>query len=308
MELIATDKKSKRPFAVSELFISLEGEAVYANRPTVYARFAMCNFKCPGFNNHIGARTPNGYAPLNFDPKEFISIDELPLIEMGCDSQYAVNPAFKHIWKHQELDQLIDNIINLLPTKQWVHPVTQLPYIFSLTGGEPMLQWKRFHEIMFHPKMADCKHILVETNCTVPFKQELIDVISNWLLEDSSRRWTWSNSPKLSVSGEKWEDAIKPAVALQQQQLVETFPNQADQYFKFVCDDNEADYQEVHKAMDAYYEGGIARNAPIWVMPAACTQEQQQAITQAVAKKCIENGWSFCLRAQNTIWGNGVGT
>ena len=307
MELIQTDKPT-RPFVVSETFISLEGEAQFSNIPTVYVRFATCNLRCPKFNNPEDVRDEDGYAPLSFDPATYDKLEDIPLITMGCDSQYAVNPTFKHMWKHLQLDELVDEIVALLPHGQWVHPVTQQPYILSLTGGEPMLNWKRFHEIMAHPKMADCKHILVETNCTVPFKQELLDTIAEWLDGDSSRRWTWSNSPKLSASGEPWKAAIKPKVAELQQQLISLYPNQVVQYFKFVCDDKQEDYDEVQKAMDAYYEGGVRRNAPIWVMPVACTDEQQQLISRAVALKCIENGWSFSFRIQNALWGNGVGT
>lgn len=307
MTVIATDKPA-RPFVVSETFISLEGEAQFANIPTVYLRLASCNLKCPKFNNPNDLRDEDGYAPLTFDPADYDTLESLPLIEMGCDSQYSVNPTFSHMWKHLSLDQVVDALVDLIPSKSWVHPVTQQPYILSLTGGEPMLVWKRFKEIMNHPKMVDCKHILVETNCTVPFKQELIDTISAWLDADPERRWTWSNSPKLSASGEDWKAAIKPKVAVLQQQLVHKYPQRVVQYFKFVCDDKQEDYDEVQKAMNDYYEGGIRLNAPIWVMPVACTDAQQNVIARNVALKCIENGWSFSFRIQNALWGNGVGT
>lgn len=306
--IITTDQSNKRTLAVSELFISLEGEAIFANIPTVYIRFASCNLKCPHFNNPQHLKDTDGYAPLGFDPTDYNSLDEIPLITMGCDSQYAVNPTFKHMWNHYTVDELIDAVVDLLPPKQWVHPVTQQPYILSLTGGEPMLQWKRFEEILFHPKMVDCKHVLIETNCTVPVKQELLDVIGAWLSQDSSRRWTWSNSPKLSASGEQWKTAVKPSVATAQQKLLEAFPHQVTHYFKFVCDDRQEDYEEVQRAMDEYYAGGVRRSVPIWIMPTACTEEQQNAIARNVALKCIENGWAFCYRNQNAIWGNGVGT
>ena len=307
MTVIATDKPA-RQFVVSETFISLEGEAQFANIPTVYLRLASCNLKCPKFNNPNDVRDEDGYAPLTFDPADYDTLESLPLIEMGCDSQYSVNPTFSHMWKHLSLDEVVDNLIGLIPHGQWVHPVTQQPYILSLTGGEPMLVWKRFKEIMNHPKMVGCKHILVETNCTVPFKWDLIDTIKTWLEDDTERRWTWSNSPKLSASGEEWKATIKPKVAVLQQELVGLFPERVSQYFKFVCDDKQEDYDEVQKAMDAYYEGGIRRNAPIWVMPVACTDAQQNVIARNVALKCIESGWSFSFRIQNALWGNGVGT
>lgn len=293
---------------VVETFISLEGEAVWSNHPTAYVRFGGCNLKCPHFNNHNKITTEDGYAPLNFVPSDYSDLMDLPLIEMGCDSQYAVNPAFKHMWRNMTIDGLVEEVINLLPHHSWVNPNTGLPIIFSLTGGEPMLRWKSFSEIMNHPRMADCKHILIETNCTVPVNPKLIVSISEWLAADSTRRWTWSNSPKLSGSGEKWDDAIKPTVAVQQYALVQQYPHQVDQYFKFVCDHDEDQYSEVTKAMDLYYNAGIPKGTQVWVMPAACTDEQQNAITRSVASECIRRGWCFAFRNQNQIWGNGVGT
>ena len=38
-------------FRWSEIFLSIEGEAKYSGWPTVYIRFAGCNFECRGFNN-----------------------------------------------------------------------------------------------------------------------------------------------------------------------------------------------------------------------------------------------------------------
>lgn len=298
---------------VTEVFISLEGEGPYTNQPTVYARFGGCNLKCPHFNNHHKYITDDGYAPLTFVPSDYTKLEDLPLIEMGCDSQYAVNPDFKHMWRDLTVDQLVDEVIALLPHQSWVHPVTGLPVIFSLTGGEPMLRWKMFGDILKHPKMAECKHVLVETNCTVIVKRELNESIAEWLNADSGRRWTWSNSPKLSSSGEEWKVAIKPKVAASQRAVLDLLSGQAKtqvvQYFKFVCDHDPVHYDEVDGAMSEYYTtGSVPKGTQVWVMPAACTDEQQNAISRQVASECIQRGWCFAFRNQNQIWGNGVGT
>lgn len=294
---------------ISEIFLSLEGEGPFTAHPTAYIRFGRCNLKCPHFNNHNKDTTDKGYAPLGFDPADFKSIFDIPLIKMGCDSQYAVNPAFAHMWEKMDTDQLVDKLIDLLPHKSWIHPVTGLPVILSLTGGEPTLKWKFIPEILNHPRMKDCQHILVETNCTVPFKPEFTDAIQDWLNGNEKRVWTWSNSPKLSASGETWEDAIIPDIAIRQRALFQRVDShRINQYFKFVIGPRESDFAEVAKAMAEYHAAGVPTDAPVWIMPEACTQEQQSSIDQRVANMCMDHGYMFCYRFQNALWGNGIGT
>jgi 7-carboxy-7-deazaguanine synthase len=269
----------------------------------------MCNLKCPGFNNHHMELAPSGYATLSFQPKDFTTLQSLPLIDKGCDSQYAVNPAFAHLWETQTTDEIVKDLVALLPHKQWVHPVTKLPVILSLTGGEPMLNAKWFHELFNHPMMQECKHILIETNGTVPVTTTVAMDINQWLCGDTSRRWTWSISPKLSGSGEIHSKAIKPK-AIGSQVIVtgKEFQNQVDTYFKFVAGPNEAQFGEVASIMEEYYTAGIERDTNVWIMPEACTTEQQNEIAQKVANMCMDKGYLFCYRLQNALWGNAIGT
>jgi organic radical activating enzyme len=297
-------------FEVNEVFMSLEGEAAFTNYPTVYIRFSRCNFKCPKFNNSVDPQIePSGYATLDFDPKQYTKLTDMPMISRGCDSQYAVNPLFSHTWEKWTTDRLVDEVINLLPHKAWKHPVTGLPVILSITGGEPTLRWKFIPEILNHPKMAGCTHVLVETNCAVPFKREFTMNVSQWLSQNPERQWTWSNSPKLSASGEEWAEAIRPEIASMQRELIgDATRDRVNQYFKFVVGPRDSDFAEVAAAMEEYYQGGVPRDVPIWIMPEACLEEQQQAIAQQVATMCMDKGYLFCPRAHVTLWGNVCGT
>lgn len=289
---------------VSELFMSLEGEGPYTSRPTVYVRFARCNFTCSGFNNPTNERDARGYAPIAFDPKSYTQLKDIPLITCGCDSQYAVNPAFAHIWKKMSIDDLANGLVELLPHKQWRHPMTGLPVSLSLTGGEPTLHWKRILDLLKHPALQECAHIIYETNAAVPLSDAFIEGINEWCAQDESRTWTWSNSPKLSASGEPFDEAIRPDIIAKQQHVMG-----CDQYFKFVCGPVPAQFEEVRHAMDTIggYSHYEIQGTQIWVMPAACTTEQQNADAQAVANMCMEHGYIFCYRLQNALWGNGVG-
>jgi 7-carboxy-7-deazaguanine synthase len=297
-----------KKYNISEMFFSLEGEGPYANHPTQYLRVSGCNLKCPMFNNPEKLVDNEGYAKLDFDPSQFISIYEMPAITRGCDSTYACRKSFSHLWESLTASEIVDKLIEQIPCKSWIYPKTQLPVIFSITGGEPTMQQELIIELLKEQKIQDCKHILIETNCAVPLKDEFISAIENWLLEDSSRIWTWSNSPKLSSSGELWKRAIRPKIAVQQQTLISVFGSRVNQYFKFVVDNSEEVYTEVQQAMLEYYNAGIRNNAPVWLMPAACTQEQQKLISKLVATRSMNEGYLYSHRIQNDLWDNIVGT
>lgn len=290
-------------FELSEIFTSLEGE-VLIGIPTTYIRFARCNLKCPLFNNFNADVTKTGYATLPFNPKDYDSLKSLPPVAVGCDTQYAVNPEFSHIWYKKTTDELVDEVISKFPKKT--------PAI-SLTGGEPTLKWKQIPEILFHPKLSDVKMYIVETNCTVPFKDDFLMDISKWLKFHPDREWIWSNSPKLSNSGHTPEQAIKPNVALMQYSLKAWAEKTGDcgkvrQYFKFVSDGTEKNYQEIIDTMETYYQGGLPRDAEIWLMPEACNNEQQMKVARSIAERCILEGWNFTIRLQNILWDNAVST
>lgn len=293
----------------SEVFMSIEGEAKYSGHPTAYIRFTMCNFQCRGFNNPEKLDTTT-HEVLGFNPKDYKDIYTIPLITRGCDSIYSWHDDFKHMWKKGTQDDLAKELHGILPHNTFKNPKSGKRVILSLTGGEPTLRMKFIPELLNLPELAECRHILIETNCSVPLKQDHMHALAEWAAETPTRpagRITWSNSPKLSVSGEKWEEAIRPDIAVMQYQSA-AMSGYFDQYFKFVCGPNEEDFAEVEKAMNAYYEGGIPRDVEVYIMPTACIEEQQQEIAAKVAQMCIDRGYIYCHRIQNSVFGNGVGT
>lgn len=286
----------------NEIFRSQEGEGPWSNRNVIYLRLSGCNMTCAGFNNPN--KVPITNEVLGFNPKDFVEVTQLPAIEIGCDSIYAHDKRFAHMWKRSTIDEIIDEFEKLLPHGKWVHPVTKQPYILSLTGGEPTNHQLKLGELFLHPRMTDCRHILIETNCSVDLSPKFITDIQTWLQQDSKRRWTWSNSPKLSISGEPYEKAIRPSVALTQQQIVSS---QCDQYFKFVTDDSDAMFNEVQQVMQVYNDSGVEQEREVWIMPMACTDEQQKIIAVNVAEQCLQRGYLFSFRIQNALYGNAIG-
>lgn len=305
-------KENMAKYEWSEVFMSIEGEAKFSGHPTVYIRFAKCNFTCKGFNNPEGLDTTSE-AVLGFKPNDYKDIFSIPLITRGCDSIYSWDEKFSHMWKKGTQVEIGAEVTAALPHNTFINPHSGRRVILSITGGEPTLRMKFLPALLADPAFKDCRHILIETNCSVPLKAEHMEELRQWSLAGDSDtpvgRITWSNSPKLSVSGEKWEEAIRPDIAMMQRQTrLGGVNDQFDQYFKFVCGPNDDDFNEVSKAMEEYFAAGIPRDTEVYVMPTACTEEQQQSISGAVANMCTERGYIYCHRVQNSAFGNGVGT
>lgn len=284
----------------SEIFLSIEGEGPYSGYPTVYIRFAKCNFQCMGFNNP--EMKPITNEVLGFNPKNYNTLQEIPPITIGCDSIYSWDKRFAHMWHKGDENDLAAATMAVVPHNSWSNPKTHQPVVLSLTGGEPTLRAKTIPTLLEHESLDDLEIVLFETNCSVPLKQDFIDRLNDWT-DDDCRTVVWSNSPKLSITGEKWEEAIRPEIAVMQTGVFES-----EQYFKFVCGPRESDFEEVEMAMQAYYDAGIPEQTRVYIMPEACTEEQQFDIAAEVAKMCMERGYIYCHRIQNSVFGNGVGT
>jgi organic radical activating enzyme len=281
-----------------ETFLSIEGEAKYSGRPTAYVRFTKCNFTCQGFNNPDMKEITNEV--LGFDPLEMKDLSDIPEINIGCDSIYAWDNRFKHLWKTGDEHELAEELTNLLPGATWVNPIGGTRAILSLTGGEPTSRAKFIPTLL--NAMPDVRHVLVETNCSVPLQQKFITALTEWATACDGLI-TWSNSPKLSISGEPREKAIQPAIAMMQREMGSNF----DQYFKFVCGDTDAEFDEVAEVMELYYAAGIPRDVDVFIMPMCCTEDQQRPIMMAVADKCLERGYIYCHRIHNTVYENAIG-
>lgn len=308
-------------FTYSEIFRSIEGEGPYTGKPTIYCRFSNCNFTCKGFNNPDNLDTESDKV-LGFDPSKYNRVGDIPVaIEHGCDTVYSWSRRFRHMWQTVTTDELIDELEKLLPKNSkgepcWIHPTTGAEYMFSITGGEPTLLQKTLPDLIHHPRMKDCRHMLVETNCSLDIRKTFSDSIAKWLNEHPNRKWTWSNSPKLSISGEAWEEAIRPNVFVEQLDAIDRLETaylsdtiQLEQYLKFVCDDSDEMFDEVARAVNRYSE---ALEAPVsgntvYIMPMACTGEQQTKIAMNVAEKCLDKGYTYCHRVHNDVYANAIG-
>jgi len=292
----------------SEAFYSVQGEGRFVGVPSVFLRTFGCNFRCMNFglDKHPN-RAEKLEQGIKYNPEVKALLDDgildkinkfedLPIVHTGCDTYASIYPEFKKYMKDHTVDEVVDYVLGLTPQGKWTMDNGQDVH-FILTGGEPLLGWQRLYMDLFkHPRMEDLKNVTFETNTT----QTLRDDFREWLDNERSFHITWSCSPKLSVSGEPWDTAIKPDIARQYYDV----PN-SSMYFKFVVATKE-DVDEVSKAVEAYRSEGI--DVPVYVMPLGGRSEEYQLNTRGVATLAMERGWRYTPRLHVDIFGNAWGT
>ena len=278
---------------VAELFYSIQGEGRYMGVPSVFLRVFGCNFTCSGFGMPKG-KLSDAHDLIAANVDSFLSYKDLPLVSTGCDSYASWDPRFKHLSPVLDTDNIADSIMDMLPHKRWEdeHLV--------ITGGEPLLGWQRaYPDLLDNPKMQALKEITFETNGTQKLTDEFAHYLHNeWVHDKGYFSLTFSVSPKLSVSGEKWEDAIKPEIVAQYNEYGYT-------YLKFVVASQE-DADEAEQAVDLYRKAGF--DGPVYLMPLGGVESVYSLNNRAVAEMAMKRGWRYSDRLQVPLFKNEWGT
>ena len=304
----AVNRKPAMKLRYSEAFYSVQGEGKFVGVPSLFLRTFGCNFRCMNFGlkgeDMRDVKQKKGIKH-NQEVKDLIDagvhqttqkFEDLPIIHTGCDTYASIYPEFKHFNRQAEVDEVVEHILSLLPEGKWTMDNGQDVH-FILTGGEPLLAWQRLYiELFEHPRMRDLKNVTFETNTT----QHLHSDFREYLNTQDRFKVTWSCSPKLSVSGEPWETAIKPEVARDYANI-----SGSDQYLKFVVADQD-DVDEVSRAVEAYRSAGI--ECPVYCMPLGGRSEEYTLNVNEIAKLCMERGWRFTPRLHISLFGNAWGT
>lgn len=279
---------------VSELFYSIQGEGRYMGVPSVFLRTFGCNFTCGGFGMPKG-QLSNERNVVAANASQYKQYRDLPLVSTGCDSYASWDPNFKHLSPLLETKAISDAIIDLLPHKEWKseHLV--------ITGGEPLLGWQRaYPELLEHIDMQPLLELTFETNGTQPLTDEFEKYLREEWVGDirNGNQLTFSVSPKLSVSGEKWEDAIKP-------EIIEQYQSVGYTYLKFVVA-SEEDVEEAQKAVCEYVDGGFI--GPVYIMPVGGVESVYSLNNRKVAEMAMARGWRYSDRLQVPLFKNAWGT
>lgn len=289
----------------SEAFYSVQGEGRFVGVPSIFLRVFGCNFECAGFGQPRENLIATDQMPYMLDPKAdknhpdaYKSIEDLPVTPIGCDSSASWAMKYKHLQFTRSVDEVFDHITSLLPTGTFTGQHGEDIHLV-ITGGEPLLGWQRVWPALLDKcKNVGLKNVTFETNGTQDIKNDLITYFN---LTQPNLHVTWSTSPKLSISGEKTDDALIPKSLLSMNSVHNSYL-----YTKFVVRDEEC-FNEVDMFVDSYKESGVKLDA-IYCMPEGATLEQQTLTEKNVAEICMKTGYKFSPRLHISLFGNAWGT
>ena len=277
---------------ISELFYSIQGEGRYMGVPSVFLRTFGCNFTCAGFGMPKG-QTSKEIEDIAARVHYYDDYKKLPLVSTGCDSYASWDPRFKHLSPMRSTDDIVDSIMAMLPHSRWMdeHLV--------ITGGEPLLGWQRsYPELLSNEKMRALKEITFETNGTQELSQDLSIYLQKWKINREKNALTFSVSPKLSISGEKWDEAICP-------DIIRQYETVGFVYLKFVIATKE-DALEADKAVQAFRTGGF--RGPVYFMPCGGVESVYNLNAKNVAIEAMNRGYRYSDRLQVPLFKNEWGT
>jgi organic radical activating enzyme len=279
---------------IAELFYSIQGEGRYMGVPSVFLRTFGCNFKCAGFGMPRGEISiqADDIAYTHANIESFQKYEELPLVSTGCDSYASWHPAFKDLSPMLTSEAIVDRIMEIIPFNEWrdEHLV--------ITGGEPLLGWQRaYPDLLNNSKMRDLKEITFETNGTQKLTPEFKGYLKKWNSE-VGKELTFSVSAKLPCSGEAWEDAIKPEIVCEYEEV-------GTAYLKFVIA-NEQDFKDAECAIGAYRAAGFKGH--VYLMPVGGVESVYALNNRAVADMAMKAGLRYSDRLQVPLFKNEWGT
>jgi organic radical activating enzyme len=277
---------------VSELFYSIQGEGRYMGVPSVFLRTYGCNFTCGGFGMPKG-EVSNERDVIAIKAEDYTDYKSLPLVSTGCDSYASWDPRFKHLSPVINTNDIVDSILAILPHGRWMdeHLV--------ITGGEPLLGWQRaYPDLLSNEKMKALKEITFETNGTQELSQDLLIYLQQWKINREKNALTFSVSPKLSISGEKYSEAICP-------NIVRQYESVGFVYLKFVIATKE-DALEADSAVKEYRARGF--RGPIYFMPCGGVESIYNLNAKNVAIEAMNRGYRYSDRLQVPLFKNEWGT
>jgi organic radical activating enzyme len=280
---------------VSEIFYSAQGEGRFVGIPSVFLRTYGCNFTCSGFG------MPRGTCSTEADEVAktvdlYSKYEDLPLVDTGCDSYASWHPKFKHLSPSYETTEVVNKMLELTPNNSWVQANGNDVHLV-ITGGEPLLGWQRaYPELLVNARMADLKNITFETNGTQELSKDFRSFLTQWNVS-SDREITFSVSAKLSASGEKWEDAVKP-------EIVRSYEEFGTVYLKFVVE-KPSDFDEVDRAVVEYRKAGFT--GVVYIMPVGGVVSVYNGNKFNVADEAMLRGYYYSPRLHVDLWGNSWG-
>lgn len=272
----------------------IQGEGLYAGKPSIFVRLFGCNLRCPGFgiSDYQRGQVNKEVESVIEHISTFTSINELPLISTGCDSYFSVYPEFKRFVKEYSPEELVSEIISRRPPKTF----GQHDVIF--TGGEPLLNQKALALVLPLLEENKQKRITFETNGTMELKPSLLEIMNGTEIE-----YLFSVSPKLSNSGHGFSETFVPEALRSYNKVYKS-----KVVLKFVISLDSFDEDNLFAFIKGYFSEGIDLEN-IFLMPEGGNNDirffENSIFTSEL---CCKYGFSFSSRLQVSLFDNQTGT
>ena len=277
---------------VSEIFYSAQGEGRFIGVPSLFLRTFGCNFTCGGFGMPRGTVSTERNV---IKVEQYKTYNDLPLVSTGCDSYASWDPRFKSLSPLLSIDETVKQMLDVVPNNNWQQTNGNNVHLV-ITGGEPLLGWQRaFPKLLDHTDMANLQNLTFETNGTQALHEDFARYLQVW--SATRGEVTFSVSPKLSASGEAWEDAIKP-------EIVNSYELAGTTYLKFVIE-TPNDFDEVDRAVVAYRSAGFT--GVVYVMPVGGVVSVYNGNKFHIADEAMKRGYYYSPRLHDDLWGNSWG-
>lgn len=283
----------------TEMFYSIQGEALNTGKLCTWLRLYLCSLQCRGFGQ-VEPGNPETWAeqyPL-IDVKNITELEKVPTPSTGCDSAYSWSAQFKHLVKTKTTREVATEIRAMTGQKNF----GKIGHVF--TGGEPMMQQEAIAEIIMYWIDIDedwPAWVGFETNVTQKIKPELRKAIQ--ALKDHECHVYFSMSPKLlHVSGEEPKKAIRI-------DLMAEYVNLCPQsYLKFVLNEDQRAWDQAANIVHVLEHCGSCNycDIDVWVMPVGGVIGQQldPAVGRIADKAINEYQWNVSPRVHVLIWGD----
>lgn len=289
---------TEKKYRYSEIFgQTFQGEGAYTGRPTAWLRVWGCNFECAGFGQeHPDKPETYDLDYLKIDPSEYKTMEALPVFHRGCDSSYSWAKKFGHLAHQNTAAEICEKIEATLPGGKFLHPKSKQWHHMAFTGGEPMMSQTAIVDVMerFAERDNTPRFVTIETNGTQKPRPAFENLFAN-----HDGELFWSVSPKLYLSGEMWDNAIKPEVLAHYKAISD------HGQLKFVSNGTDRAWDEVARATELYREAGI--NWDVWIMPVGADREMQESHQAVIAEQAVERGYSVSARVHTWVFGNVIG-
>jgi len=252
---------------INEMFYSIQGEGQRAGRPAVFIRTGLCNFRCPGFKVK--------YTDPKTGEKKY-----------GCDSFYAVDPAFKKEWSaYTDYKSFVQDINNIIPDFG-NHSITKPDII--LTGGEPLLYWDdEIYQRTIAYYISRGFSVTIETNAALDIN----------FTREYQKKIIFSQSVKLAISGEPEHKRINT-------NTLTKIAENTNSFLKFVVskDTWEQDIIEIKNILEE-----IPVYVDVWLMPLGDTNKTLEKNALFTAEQAMKLGFNYTDRTHIRLWDNKPG-